>query len=76
MSLELGHPNPHLFRHVAACYQLIIRRDENMAARLLNDDPETVRKYYADVLVDSRAVCKDFFDTFKPQDEDPPLTEG
>lgn len=63
---SLGYPNPHLFRHIVATYQIAIRRDPNMAARLLNDKVETIYKHYADILGSSRAACKDFYEAYSP----------
>lgn len=62
----LGYPNPHLFRHIVATYQIAIRLDPNMAARLLNDKIETIYKHYADILGSSRVACKDFYEAYSP----------
>lgn len=63
----LGHLSPHIFRHIAATYQIAVRKDIEMAALLLNDTVETVQKHYADLLRSSRETCKRFHDDFEPK---------
>lgn len=61
---ELGHLNPHIFRHIMATYQIVIQKNEDLAAQFLNDEVETVRKHYADILANSRGTCKAFLESF------------
>jgi site-specific recombinase XerD len=63
---ELGALNPHLLRHITATYQISVRGDRDMAARLLNDTVQTIEKHYADLLASSRRDCREFFEDFDP----------
>lgn len=63
---ELGNLNPHLFRHVTATYQIVVCKDPERAAQLLNDSLKTIHQHYADILGSSRQNCKAFYDGFKP----------
>jgi hypothetical protein len=63
---ELGFLNPHMFRHIAASYQLVVKRDREMAALLLCDSIRTVEEHYADLLAYSRQGCREFFEEFEP----------
>lgn len=64
---ELGHLSPHVFRHIAATYQISVCNDLDMAAMLLNDEKATVEKYYSNLLSASRARCKRFHDNYEPK---------
>jgi hypothetical protein len=50
---ELMDMNPHIARHIVASYVLVVEKNLNLAAQLLNDDPMTVLKHYSDVLASS-----------------------
>ncbi len=50
---ELMDMNPHIARHIVASYALVVDKNLNLAAQLLNDDPMTVLKHYSDVLASS-----------------------
>lgn len=59
---ELLNMNPHLMRHIAASYALVVKTSLSLAAMLLNDKPETVLSHYSDVLQCSRDELKSFYE--------------
>lgn len=52
--------NPHLFRHVAATYHLVVGGNLNLAAQILNDAPSTISQNYADILGYKKEATKRF----------------
>ena len=50
---ELMDMNPHIARHIVASHALVVEKNLNLAAQLLNDDPMTILKHYSDVLASS-----------------------
>lgn len=62
---EIDALNPHMFRHIVATYQIVVHRDRDRAARLLNDTIATIEKHYADLLASSRQECKAFYEGYE-----------
>ncbi|MBM3268098.1 MAG: hypothetical protein FJZ01_10665 [Candidatus Sericytochromatia bacterium] len=68
----VGAINPHLPRHICASYWLVARKNLDRAAQLLNDDPDTVKAYYADELATASEDIKADYSQYGRSDTSSP----
>lgn len=66
LPVELLEMNPHIVRHIVASYALVVEKNLNLAAQLLNDDPMTVLKHYSDVLASSHDELLAYYEQSAP----------